>query len=190
MVHIQAGTRPHRSSGAARRLTVRVLKWVRQLTDPASIGTLLALIGAWLSHTGPAWIAGADAGKVLLYAVAVLGTANTVDLAAKEIINLIDPDRRDGDIAYGIAKSLAQLRADIDNGADVDDVLDSLRASSLVPELLSTLRALAAEYLGRGDEGDEDENQRLLAAVLHLRKADKTIGYGHDEIAAIDGGDK
>lgn len=38
--------------------------------------------------------------------------------------------------------------------------------------------------------GDEDENQRLLAAVLHLRDADENIGYGHDQIAALEGGGK
>lgn len=43
---------------------------------------------------------------------------------------------------------------------------------------------MAAGYLARGDE---EENQRLLTAVLHLRNADKHIGYG-SELDALEAG--
>ncbi|MDH2393398.1 hypothetical protein QCN29_32470 [Streptomyces sp. HNM0663] len=175
-ISAQAGqSRP--TAGAARRLTVRALKQVRQLTDPAASATLLAMVGLWLTRTGPAWLTTASDWTILLYAVAILGTKTTADAVVEHVIDLIDPDRWDGDITFELAEGLTQLRADIDNGADIDDVLDSLRASNLVPELLSTLRNLAAEYAARGDD---EENQRLVAAVLHLRNADKTIGYGSD----------
>ncbi|MDQ0847721.1 hypothetical protein [Streptomyces sp. V1I6] len=175
------------TAGTARRHTTRALKRARRLTDPAASSTLLVMVGLWLTHTGPAWLTTANHWMVLLYAVAVLGIKTTTDVVAEYVIDLVDPDRWDGDITYEIAEGLTQLRADIDNGADIDDVLDSLRASNLVPELLFTLRNLAAEYAARGDE---DENQRLLAAVLHLRNADQNIGYGHDQIAALEGGGK
>ncbi|MCX4826076.1 hypothetical protein OG883_41130 [Streptomyces sp. NBC_01142] len=142
------------------------------------------MVGLWLTHTGPAWLTTASDWTVLLYAVAILGTKTTTDTVAEYVIDLIDPDRWDGDITFELAEGLTQLRADIDNGADIDDVLDSLRASNLVPELLSTLRNLAAEYAARGDE---DENQRLLAAVQHLRNADQYIGYG-SELDALEAG--
>ncbi|MDQ1013147.1 hypothetical protein QFZ82_007632 [Streptomyces sp. V4I23] len=189
MAHISAEAGQSRpTAGTARRLTVRALKRARRLTDPAASATLLVMVGLWLTHTGPAWLTTANDWTVLLYAVALLGIKTTADTVAEYVIDLIDPDRWDGDIAYEIAEGLTQLRADIDNGdADIDDVLDSFRASNLLPELLYTLRNLTAGYAARGDE---DENQRLLAAVLHLRNADENIGYGHDEIAALEGGGK
>ncbi|MEV6654890.1 hypothetical protein [Streptomyces sp. NPDC051219] len=188
MAHISAEAGQSRpTTGTARRLTVRALKRARRLTAPAASATLLVMVGLWLTHTGPAWLTTANDWTVLLYAVAVLGIKTTAGTVAEYVIDLIDPDRWDGDIAYELAEGLTQLRADIDSGADIDDVLDSLRASSLVPELLGTLRNLAAEYAARGDD---DENQRLLAAVLHLRIADKNIGYGHAEIAALESGGK
>ncbi|MBT2439806.1 hypothetical protein J7E93_06655 [Streptomyces sp. ISL-36] len=184
-ISAEAGQSP--TAGTARRLTTRALKRVRRLTDPVASAALLVMVGLWLTHTGPAWLTTASDWTVLLYAVAVLGIKTTTDAVVEYVIELIDPDRWDGDITYELAEGLTQLRADIDNGADIDDVLDSFRASNLVPELLSTLRNLAAEYAARGDD---DENQRLLAAVLHLRNADKNIGYGHDQIAALKGGGK
>lgn len=188
MAHISTEAGQARPTAAtARRLTVRALKGARRLTDPAANMVLLVMVGLWLTHTGPAWLTTASDWTFLLYAAAVLGTKTTTDAVAEYVIDLTDPDRWDGDIAYELAEGLTQLRADIDNGADVDEVLDSLRASNLVPELLSTLRNLAAEYAARGDD---EEQQRLLAAVLHLRNADKNIGYGHAEIAALKGGGK
>lgn len=185
MAHISAEAGQSRTTaGTARRLTVRALKRARRLTDPAASATLLVMVGLWLTHTGPAWLTTASDWTVLLYAVAVLGIKTTADAVAECLIELIDPDRWDGDITFELAEGLTQLRSDIDNGADIDDVLDSLRASNLVPELLSTLRNLAAEYAARGDD---EENQRLLAAVLHLRNADKTIGY-HSELDALEAG--
>lgn len=189
MADTTAEARPSRRAAGitARRLTARALKLVRRLTDPAASVVILVMGGLWLTHTGPAWLTTASDWTVLLYAVAIGGTKTLVDVFAEYAIDLVDPDRWDGDIAYEIAEGLTQLRADIDNGADIDDVLDSFRASNLLPELLYTLRNLAAGYAARGDE---DENQRLLAAVLHLRNADENIGYGHDTIAALEGGGK
>ncbi|MET9427935.1 MULTISPECIES: hypothetical protein [unclassified Streptomyces] len=188
MAHISTEAGQARPAAVtARRLTVRALMGARRLSDPAASVVLLVMAGLWATHTGPAWLTTANDWTFLLYAVAILGIRTTADAMAEYLIGLIDPDRWDGDIAYELAEGLAQMRADIDNGADIEDVLDSLRASSLLRELLFTVRTLAAEYAARGDE---DEHQRLLAAVRHLRNADKNIGYGHAPIAALEGGGK
>ncbi|WP_351233856.1 hypothetical protein [Streptomyces sp. NPDC002133] len=167
----------------ARRFTVRALRHALMRTDSAASITMVIMVALWATQTGPSWLTTASDWTLLLYAVAIVGTKAAIDFLTEFIISLVDPDRWDGDIAYEIAQGFTQLRTDIDNGADIDDVLDGLSASHLVPELLGTLRTLAAAYAARGDE---DENQRLLAAVLHLRNADKNIGYGHGQITELE----
>lgn len=191
MTHIPAPAEQHLPgistprSVTARRYVVRAMRRVVQFSDIPFTAAAVAMAIMWAAHAGPAWITTASDWQIMLYGVLTYGANRIVDALAETAIDLIDPDRWDGDIAYELAEGLTQLRADIDNGADIDEVLDSLRSSSLVPELLGTLRALGAEYAARGDE---DENQRLLAAVLHLRNADQHIGYGHSEIAALEAG--
>ncbi|MEU5108202.1 hypothetical protein AB0H07_39095 [Streptomyces sp. NPDC021354] len=171
-----------RRSVTARRLAARVLRQIIRLSDPVAIAVIAVMAALWLAHTGPAWLTTADDWTLVSYGVVIVGARVVLDVLLEELIDLIDPDRWDGDIAYELAEGLKQLRADIQTGADPDEVLDSLRSSDLVPELLETLRALGSEYAARGDD---DENQRLLAAVLHLRNADQNIGYGHNKTAAL-----
>ncbi|NUK50398.1 hypothetical protein HRW14_08860 [Streptomyces lunaelactis] len=190
MTHIPAPAEQHlpgitsRRSVTVRRYAVRALRRVVQFSDIPFTAAALAMAIMWAAHAGPAWITGASDWLIMLYGILIYGANRIVDALAETAIDLIDPDRWDGDVAYELANGLTELRADIDSGADIDDVLDSLRSSNLVPELLATLRALGAGYAARGDE---DENQRLLAAVLHLRNADQYIGYG-SELDALEAG--
>ncbi|MEU4496951.1 hypothetical protein AB0F96_26785 [Streptomyces sp. NPDC023998] len=190
MTHIPAPAEQHlpgidtRRSVTARRCAVRALRRVVQFSDIPFTAGALAMLVMWAAHTGPAWLTSANEWMLLLYGVLLYGANRFVDALVEGTIDLLDPDRWDGDVAYELALGLTELRADIDNGADIDDVLDSLRSSDLVPELLATLRAMAAGYLARGDE---EENQRLLTAVLHLRNADQYIGYG-SEMDALEAG--
>jgi hypothetical protein len=164
-------------SVTVRRYAVRALRRVVQFSDVPFTAGALAMLVMWAAHTGPGWITTVTDWQIMLYLVLVYGANRMVDTLAETAIDLIDPDRWDGDIAYELAGGLTELRADIDAGADIDDVLDSIRSSNLVPELMATVRALGSGYAARGDE---DENQRLLAAVLHLRNADQYIGYGSE----------
>ncbi|CAM5694937.1 hypothetical protein [Streptomyces mordarskii] len=166
----------------ARRLTTRALRQIIRFSDPAATATIAVMAILWISHTGPAWIATADDWTIVTYGIGIAAARVVLDVIAEWLIDLADPDRWDGDIAYAIAEDLRQLRTDITMGADPDEVLDSLSTSNLVPELLETLRGLSTQYAALGDE---DEKQRLLAAVLHLRHADQNIGYGPDQIAAL-----
>ncbi|GAA3372191.1 hypothetical protein GCM10017744_102700 [Streptomyces antimycoticus] len=169
-------------SVAARRLTTRALSQIIRFSDPAATAAIAAMAILWITHTGPAWIATADEWTIVTYGIGIVAARVVLDVIAEGLSDLVDPDRWDGDIAYAIAEGLRQLRTDITEGADPDEVLDSLSTSDLVPQLLETLRALSTQYAARGDE---DEKQRLLAAVLHLRHADQNIGYGPDQVAAL-----
>lgn len=184
MTQNPAPAEQHLPGLTARRHAVRALQRVVQFSDIPFIAAALAMVIMWVARTGPAWITTVSDWTIVLYLVLVFGANRMVDTLAETAIDLIDPDRWDGDIAYELAGGLTELRADIDSGADIDVVLDSIRSSNLVPELLATLRALGSGYAARGDE---DENQRLLAAVLHLRNADQYIGYG-SELEALEAG--
>ncbi|EPH46876.1 hypothetical protein ABT390_33960 [Streptomyces aurantiacus] len=168
----------------ARRFTVLALRALSDQSMNAFAGALAVLVLLNTLHVGPHRIAYASARDLLLYAALTYCIAVIISRVSADAADLLDPDRWDGDIAFELAEALTRLRTGLTDGADIDDVLDSLAASALVPELAATLRALAEEYGHRGAEGDYDESQRLLAAVLHLRCAVEHIGYGHTQNAA------
>ncbi|MGW6564987.1 hypothetical protein [Streptomyces sp. NPDC054975] len=175
------------TSNSARRLTTRALKRALQLTDPAVTAAMLITVGLWATDAGPESLANTNLSAVLLYAVAILGARTLVGIITRIFIDLIDPDRWDGDSAFETSRRIAELRADIDNGADIDEVLAGLRDSNLVPELLATLRALGAGFASRGDDA---QSQRLALAVEHLRNADKNIRTFHSTTAMTEAGSK
>ncbi|MEU0390473.1 hypothetical protein [Streptomyces chartreusis] len=168
-----------------RRFVTRTLRRIADVSDVFFTSGLLALAGMWFAHAGPAWIAQATDWQMIGYGVILYGTNRLLEDTVESIADLLDPDRFDGDIFFEMTESLRQLRADIENGADTDDVLDSLVASCVIEELSGTVRGISQQFAARGDE---DEVQRLMAVVLHLRNADSNLGYGtlNAELDAVD----
>ncbi|MFJ2007949.1 hypothetical protein [Streptomyces chartreusis] len=158
-----------------RRFVTRVLRWAVDSSFAFFSAVLLALVLVWLAGAGPAWIALASEWEVIGYAIIVYGINRLFDGAAETIAYLLDPDRFDGDIFFEMFNSLHTVHADIRNGADTDDVLDSLVASNVTEELSDIVRSISQQYAARGDE---DQVQRLMAVVLHLRRASENLGYG------------
>ncbi|MFE2693650.1 hypothetical protein [Streptomyces mirabilis] len=158
----------------ARRRTARALTWGLNQLDWMVPLAVLALALLWVLHIGPAWIAHVSYWRFALYALAGFGAVRILAEMTETAIDLVDPDRWDGDVAFEATKSISELRADIDMGADPGDVLDSLKDSGLLCEQTDTFRTLAEVYAA---DGDEDQAQTLYAVVLHLRKADETLGH-------------
>ncbi|MDQ0945994.1 hypothetical protein [Streptomyces sp. V1I1] len=155
-----------------------------QFSDYPFSAAALAMPILWAFRTGPGWLTSANEWTLLAYGVLLYGANHIVNNITETSNDLIDPDRWDGDVAYEMAKDLAQLRADIDLGADIDDVLDSLRSSGLIPELAATTSALTDRYAARGDQ---EESWKLRTAEQYLRTADQTIGY-HNALDALEAG--
>ncbi len=171
----QAEIRTTSRSAVARRYTTRVLRDAADVSSGFYGAGLLALTVLWVTHSGPAWIAGASAIDTIAYA-AILGTSVYMfGWLAELAADALDPDAFDGDVLFEMATSMRQLHTDIEQGADPDDVHDSLVASRLIEETTITVRGLSQVYAARGDE---DKVQQLMAVILHLRKADEVLGYG------------
>ncbi len=158
-----------------RRFVTRTLRRIADSSDVFFTSGLLALTVLWFAHAGPAWIAQATDWQLIGYGVILYGINRLFDGVVEGIADALDPDRFDGDIFFEMSESLRALRTDIENGADTDDVLDSLVASRVIEELISTVRGTSQQFAARGDE---DQVQRLMAVVLHLRNADENLGFG------------
>lgn len=167
---------------AARRLAVRVLDRIARYSDPALAALFGVVIGLQVTHAGPAWIASMSDGTLLLVGFAGLGAFHLIQMVTGFLTGLIAPasDRIVDDI-----QGIADLRADIENGATPDDVLDDLRRSDAVNELSDTVTTLAHVYAEESD--DEAEIQNLRAADLHLRKAAQYLNYP-SELDALEAG--
>ena len=173
------------TSNSARRLATRALRGALRLTAPIAIAAVLTTVGLWAAGTGPQWRNASDHWAVLLYGACIVGVKSLADFLARTLIDLIDPDRWDGDNAFEISRSIAELRADIDNGADIDEVMAGLHDSKLMPELLATVHALGVGYASRGDD---DQSRRLVAAFSHLRDATKNLRPFHSPTAVTEAG--
>lgn len=109
MTHIPAPAEQHlpgitvRRSVTARRYAVRALRRVVQFSDIPFTAAAVAMAIMWAAHAGPAWITGASDWQIMLYGVLIYGANRIVDALAETAIDLIDPDRWDGDIAYELA---------------------------------------------------------------------------------------
>ncbi|MFI6658099.1 hypothetical protein ACIBL8_21550 [Streptomyces sp. NPDC050523] len=157
-----------------RRFITRTLRRIVDGSDALFTSGLVALAVLWFAHAGPAWIVQATEWQIIGYGVILYGLNRLFDGTLEGIADALDPDRFDGDVLFEMTESLRQLRADMENGADTDDVLDSLVGSSVIEELSGTVRGISQHFAVRGDE---DEAQRLMAVVLHLRNADNNLGY-------------
>ncbi|MBL1086801.1 hypothetical protein JK359_33390 [Streptomyces actinomycinicus] len=158
-----------------RRFVTRALRRAVDGSDLFFSSALLVLAVLWFAHTGPTWIAKATDWQMIGYGVILYGANRLYDGVVEGIANTLDPDRFDGDVLFEMSESLRALRTDIETGADTDNVLDSLVASRVIEELSGTVRSISQQYAALGDE---DEVQRLMAVVLHLRHADENLGYG------------
>ncbi|WP_331719688.1 hypothetical protein [Streptomyces virginiae] len=105
----------------------------------------------------------------------LIGALYVINAAANGLIDRINPDRWDGDTAYALTEELDHIRADIDFGAEPDEIHQSLHTSGLLTATGALSRRLGVAFAERGEE---DQAQRLYAAVLHLRKAEEAFGYG------------
>lgn len=168
-----AGTEPR--NVIVRRFITRTLRRIVDISDVFFTSGLVALAALWFTHAGPAWIAQATDWKMIGYGVILYGLNRLFDETLETIADALDPDRFDGDVLFEMTESLRQLRADVENGADTESILDSLVGSSVIEELSGTVRGISQHVALRGDE---DVAQRLMAVVLHLRNADSNLGYG------------
>ncbi|MFB8443601.1 hypothetical protein ACFC7A_31605 [Streptomyces niveus] len=159
---------------AVRRRAVAILGRIADHSHAPFQLAVVALLIVRVTGTGPGWITTATNNDFMLYGLLVFFASFLFATVLEWVIWLVNPFTWDGDVAYDIAQDLTDLRADIDNGAHLNHVLDSLRGSELVPELLMTLRALASAYAA---EGDMEEEERLLAAATLMGLADACIGY-------------
>ncbi|MFG2667638.1 hypothetical protein ACGFY6_25765 [Streptomyces sp. NPDC048387] len=165
--------RPIRAA-RARRAGVKALSAVTRF-DGIVIASGVVVLGfhAIVNNSGP--FANLTAVGATVTALALIGALYVVDAAANEIIDWINPDRWDGDIAYPLAEDLGQIRDDIDSGADPEEIRHSLRSSGLLETAGAITRRLAVAFAA---QGEEDQAQRLYAATDHLRKADEGLGHG------------
>ncbi|MDH6544092.1 hypothetical protein [Streptomyces sp. SPB4] len=166
-------SRPVRAA-RARRAGVRALSAViRYDSIVIAAGTATVGLHAIINHEGP--LANLSALGAVLAALALIGALYVIDAAASELIDWINPDRWDGDLAYVLAEDLGQIRDDIDAGADPEEIGHSLRTSGLLETTGSLTRRLAVAF---AQQGKEDQAQRLHASALHLRKAGQVLGHG------------
>ncbi|MFI0742392.1 hypothetical protein ACH4PU_30600 [Streptomyces sp. NPDC021100] len=168
---------------AARRLAVRVLDRIARYSDPVLAALFGVTIGLQATHTGPAWIADMSDGTLLLVGFATLGVFHLVQTVTGVLTGLITP-ACDHNVVTDI-QGIADLRADIENGAALEDLLDDLRRGNAVNELSDTVSALSHAYAE--DSDDEAEIQNLRAADLHLRKAATYLNYP-SELDALEAG--
>ncbi|MFF7764250.1 hypothetical protein [Streptomyces griseorubiginosus] len=168
-----------------RRFITRTLRRIVDNSDTLFTSGLVALTVLWFAHAGPAWIAQATEWQIIGYGVMIYGLNRLFDGTLEAIADVLDPDRFDGDVLFEMAESLRQLRADMTNGADTYDVLDSMVGSSVIEELSDTVRGISQHVAA---DGDQDEVQRLMAVVLHLRNADDNLSYStlNTELDAIE----
>ena len=156
-----------------RRFATRTLHRVVDLSDVLVVLSALVFAVLRLTYAGPAWITEATVWQVTGYGAILFGANRLLDTVLDGIAGALDPERFDGDVFFAMTESLRKLQLDLNEGADPENVLSGLTASSVIEELGATTRTLSRQYAARGDE---DEVQRLLAVVLHLRNADKNLG--------------
>ncbi|MFE5718589.1 hypothetical protein [Streptomyces erythrochromogenes] len=165
--------RPVRAA-RARRAGVKALSAVIRYDGIVMVaGTFTVGFDAVVNHGGP--LANLSAMGAVLAALALIGALHVIDAAASELISLINPDRWDGDSTYALAEELGLIGDDIDSGADPTEIQHSLCTSGLLEATGALTRRLAVALAERGEE---DQAQRLYAATLHLRTADRVLGHG------------
>ncbi|MFD9078241.1 hypothetical protein [Streptomyces erythrochromogenes] len=165
--------RPIRAA-RARRAGVKALSAVLRYDGIVIISGVVAVgIHAIVNNEGP--LANLTAPGAVVAALTLIGALYVIDAFAAELIDRINPDRWDGDTAYALTEELDHIRADIDFGAEPDEIHHSLHTSGLLTATGALSRRLGVAFAERGEE---DQAQRLYAAVLHLRKAEEAFGYG------------
>ncbi|MCY0946302.1 hypothetical protein [Streptomyces antarcticus] len=179
LVHPTGTTRPqsleNRPARAARtrRAAVTVLSAVaRYDAIVIAAATTVLAFHSIINHDGP--LANLTTTQAAIAALALIGAASLIDAVATDLIDWINPDRWDGDTAYALAEELGNIHDDIDSGADPEEIHHSLRTSGLLMATGVLSRRLGLAFAERGED---DQAQRLYAAVIHLRKADEVLGH-------------
>ncbi|MFE9437079.1 hypothetical protein [Streptomyces sp. NPDC006640] len=110
--------------------------------------------------------------------MAVWGAATLVRGFAYDIADRIDPDRRDGDDLWDVAKEIDATTRDLLNGADVNDTAIALQASKVVPALRGLVGLLSVKY---SENGEPDEAQALQETEALLSRAANSLGHRDDD---------
>ncbi|MET9324055.1 hypothetical protein ABZX75_28380 [Streptomyces sp. NPDC003038] len=166
--------RPVRAA-RARRAGVKVLSAVIRYDGIVlAAGTATVGFHAIVNHDGP--LAKLSTPGAVVAALALIGALYVIDAFAIGLIDWINPDRWDGDTTYALAEELGNICADVDSGADPEEIRHSLHTSELLLTAGALSRRLAVAFAARGKE---DEAQHMYAATFHLHSAADKFGHGH-----------
>ncbi|WP_331735251.1 hypothetical protein OG590_40100 (plasmid) [Streptomyces goshikiensis] len=163
--------RPVRAA-RARRAGVKALSAVIRYDGIVIVaGTVTVGLHAIDNHEGP--LANLGTLGAAAAAVALIGARAVIDAAVTELIDWINSDRWDGDRAYALAEELGNIRDDIGSGVAPEGIQHSLQTSGLLMKAGAFARRLAVAFV----EQAEEDQARLYASALHLRKADQVLGH-------------
>lgn len=160
----------------ARRITTRLLYGLARAMEPVGIGGLAALFLCALTETGPH----AGAWTTIVWAAAVYGAVRGIESVALDAAAWMDPDACDGAIAASAAAILHQLRDDLANGADPEDVRRHLSEANVG----TALGDLAADLAMARDRSQTGSGDPLWTAAYQLRQVDHLIDCERAESGA------
>jgi hypothetical protein len=162
----QTRTTPATSRGtAALRWTTTVLLIA---ADSVNALPVLAAIAAFITVTfnvGPDWAQGTPA---IVAVLAVYGVSQLAEELLGDVAAWIDPDARDGQELREAGRIVNSVWADLNTGADRDDVLVNLHISALPEQVAGLLEDLSKD-------ADDNTTAALWTAADGLRSAARTI---------------
>ncbi|POX58871.1 hypothetical protein C3492_35665 [Streptomyces sp. Ru62] len=166
----------------ARRHTTHVLRLVGDHISTVAVGVAGAGALAWMANdiTEFAPVLNITVNMATLLILATWGTALLIKAFAYDVADWIDPDARDGDDLWKIAKDIKQIARDVRTGASYDDVRLNVQCSKVLPAVEQLLGAIGDSY---DDNGEEDEASAAYNAALSVREAACHFGEKYGESA-------
>jgi hypothetical protein len=152
-----------------RRGATWILGYISQSLDTVALALIAIVAVCGTVHVGPeSWQKNGNGWDFALYSATVFGFTQALLYVVGRIAEAIDPDLRDGDMVLDAAAMLKQVREDIANGAELDDVLDCLHQADLGTALADLLAELAKAR-------EENADAPLWSAVSKARDINRLV---------------